>query len=141
MTRIDFHTGLPDKIAYCCRLARKAHGVGSRLVILAADRNQMQALDEALWTFSDSDFIPHVTLTDSHAASTPIVLGERDDAEFPHHEVLVNLGQQPPAHFARFERLIELVGSDDADRAAGRERYRYYQQRGYPLEHKQAGSA
>lgn len=141
MTRIDFHTGLPDKIAYCCRLARKAHGVGSRLVILAADRSQMAALDEALWTFSDRDFVPHVTLADPNVDTTPIVLSDRGDGEFPHHEVLVNLGHQPPAYFARFERLIELVGSDEAERAAGRERYRYYQQRGYPLEHKQAGAA
>lgn len=141
MTRIDFHTDLPDKIGYCCRLARKAHGGGARLVVLAADRSQLLALDQMLWTFSDRDFIPHVMLADPLAAATPIVLSDRGDAEFPHHEVLVNLSHETPAHFARFERLIELVGVDEPDRAAGRERYRYYKQRGYPLEHRKAGQA
>ena len=27
MTRIDFHTNVPDKIAYACRLVRKAYAV------------------------------------------------------------------------------------------------------------------
>lgn len=141
MTRIEFRTDLPDKLAYCCRLARKAHGSGARLVIVVDDRRQLQALDQALWTFSDQDFIPHVMLSDPLAASTPIVLSDRGDAEFPHHEVLVNLGQDTPAHFARFERLIELVGTDEADRSAGRERYRHYKQRGYPIDHRNAAKS
>lgn len=135
MTSIDFHTELSDKIAYCCRLARKARASGSRLVMLTAGQEQMHALDHALWTFSDRDFLPHVMSTDPLAAATPIVLSDRGDADFPHHQVLVNLSPATPVHFARFERLIELVGTSDADRDAGRERYRYYKQRGYPLEH------
>lgn len=141
MTRIDFHTDLTDKIAYCCRLARKAHANGARLVVLANDHQELHALDQAMWTFSERDFVPHVILGDPLAASTPIVLGEHDEAEFPHHEVLVNLALQTPAHFARFERLIELVGNAAPDHTAGRERYRYYMQRGYPLEHRKAGQA
>jgi DNA polymerase-3 subunit chi len=136
MTRIDFHTDLPDKLAYCCRLARKAHSSGARLVVMVSDRKQLLALDQALWTFSDRDFVPHVTLADPLVASTPVILTDRGDAEFPHHEVMVNLSHIPPAHFARFERLIELVGMDESDRTAGRERYRYYKQRGYPIEHR-----
>ncbi|HVL74403.1 MAG TPA: DNA polymerase III subunit chi, partial [Noviherbaspirillum sp.] len=71
--------------------------------------------------------------------ATPIVLSDRGDAQFPHHEVMVNLSPATPALFARFERLIELVGLDEADRAAGRERFRHYRQRGYPIEHRNAG--
>lgn len=141
MTRIDFHTDLPDKLAYCCRLARKAYASGAKLVILVDDRAQLQLLDHALWTFSDQDFIPHVPLSDAQAASTPIVLSERDDADFPHHDVLVNVSLRTPAHFARFARLIELVGAEHADRMAGRARYRYYKQRGYPLEHRNAAKS
>ncbi len=141
MTRIDFHTDLPDKLGYCCRLTRKACVTGARLVIVVDDRAQLQALDQALWTFSDQDFIPHVPLSDPLAASTPVVLSERGDADFPHHEVLVNLSRSTPAHFARFARLIELVGADEADRVAGRERFRHYKQRGYPIDHRNAAKS
>jgi DNA polymerase-3 subunit chi len=43
----------------------------------------------------------------------------------------VNLHAQTPPFFSRFERLAEIVGIDDAE--AGRERYRFYRERGYEL--------
>ena len=50
-------------------------------------------------------------------------------------QLLINLGADTPAHFARFERLLEIISADDADKAAGRDRYRFYKERGYPLTH------
>ena len=143
MTRIDFHSNVPDKIAYACRLVRKARSQNLRVVMMAADAAQLQRLDEALWTFSELDFLPHVKVDSPLAAQTPIVLMDTDAgaADLPHHQVLVNLSQQPPADFARFERMFEIVAADDADRLAGRERYRHYQQRGYPLTHYDAEKA
>lgn len=135
MTRIDFHSNVPDKIAYACRLVRKARAADSRIVMLAGDAQQLNALDTALWTFSDQDFLPHVRADDPLAAQTPVLLTDSDEAEFPHHQVLINLTLRTPAQFARFERLLEIVSTEEADRLAGRERYRFYQQRGYPLNH------
>ncbi|HTH43773.1 MAG TPA: DNA polymerase III subunit chi [Oxalicibacterium sp.] len=135
MTRIDFHSNVPDKIAYACRLIRKARSADCKVVILAKDAQQLAALDEQLWTFSEHDFLPHVKLDDPLAAQTPILLTIDDAMEAPHHQILINLSDAPPGHFARFERMFEVVSSDETDKSAGRERYRYYQQRGYPLTH------
>lgn len=135
MTRIDFHSNVPDKIAYACRLARKARKADFHVVILARDRAQLAALDEALWTFSEHDFLPHVAMDDPLAAQTPILLTTEQAMESPHHQILINLSDTPPEHFARFERMFEVVSSDDADKSSGRERYAYYKQRGYPLTH------
>jgi DNA polymerase-3 subunit chi len=135
MTRIDFHSNVPDKIAYACRLVRKARAANSRMVLLAQDPSQLAALDQALWTFSEHDFLPHVVAGSELAAQTPVILTEADDAELPHHDVLVNLSARTPASFARFERMIEIVSAAEEDKAAGRERYKFYQQRGYPLTH------
>jgi DNA polymerase III subunit chi len=135
MTRIDFHSNVPDKIAYSCRLARKARAANCRVVLLTHDRADLMKLDQALWTFSELEFLPHVPADDPLAAQTPIVLTDRDDGELPHHHILINLSARTPAHFARFERMFEIVASDEADKAAGRERYSFYKQRGYPLTH------
>lgn len=135
MTRIDFHSNVPDKLGYACRLVRKARAANCRIVLMAQDRAALMALDQALWTFSEQDFLPHVPADDPLAVSTPIVLAESDDTELPHHQVLINLSDRTPAHFARFERMFEIISTDHADKAAGRERYRFYQQRGYPLSH------
>jgi DNA polymerase-3 subunit chi len=135
MTRIDFHSNVPDKIAYACRLARKARAANCKVAILHRDKEQLRELDEALWSFSEHDFLPHLPLDDKFAARTPIVLAAEESAEFPHYEVLINISESMPANFARFERLLEIVSANEDDRAAGRERYRHYQQRGYPLTH------
>lgn len=135
MTRIDFHSNVPDKLGYACRLVRKARAADFRVVVLTPDRPTLTALDEALWTFSGLDFLPHVMAGDPLAADTPIILTDDDQAELPHHQILINLSAATPAHFARFERMFEIVASDDGDKTAGRDRYRYYQQRGYPLTH------
>lgn len=135
MTRIDFHSNVPDKILYACRLVRKARAAGFRIVMQVQDGAQLAALDQALWTFSELDFLPHVRAGDALAPRTPVILTEEDEAELPHYQILVNLSDVPPARFARFERMFEVIGADPGDLEAGRERYRYYRQRGYPLTH------
>jgi DNA polymerase-3 subunit chi len=141
MTRIDFHSNVPDKIAYSCRLVRKARAANYRIVLLAADKNDLMTLDQLLWTFSELEFLPHVIAGDPLAESTPIILTDSDSAALPHHQILINLSTSTPAHFARFERMFEIISSHDDDKAAGRERYRFYQQRGYPLTHHVADKA
>jgi len=136
MTRIDFHSNIPDKIAYACRLVRKARASADcHIVLFTTDRSDLAALDEALWTFSELDFLPHVFAGDTNADATPIILTDDGNVQLLHHQILVNLSAETPANFASFERMFEIISTDEADKAAGRERYRYYQQRGYPLTH------
>ncbi|WP_293779548.1 DNA polymerase III subunit chi [uncultured Oxalicibacterium sp.] len=141
MTRIDFHSNVPNKIAYACRLARKACNADHRIVILVQDRTQMAQLDEQLWTFSELDFLPHVAINDALAERTPILLSADPALEAPHHDILINLSDAAPTHFARFERMFEVISAEDGDKQAGRERYAYYKQRGYPLTHFVADNA
>ena len=132
MTQVDFHFNAPDKLAYGCRLVRKVFGGGMGALVVCADAAQHAEFDRLLWSFSELDFIPHVDAADPLAAETPVLLAlSAPDAVT--RDVLVNLGPQVPAGFGRFERLVELVGADDADREAARERWRYYRDRGYEI--------
>jgi DNA polymerase-3 subunit chi len=139
MTRIDFHTNIADKLAYACRLARKAYASRGKVVLLAEDAAQAAQLNEALWTLGETDFIPHVMAGDPLAAETPVIVTDSDDAELPHHDMLVNLTRRTPAHFARFARVFEIISTDEQDAAAGRKRYVAYNQQDYPLTHFVAG--
>ena len=114
MTKIEFRTHIADKINYTCRWVRKAfaNAPGSRIVLLSTDRNLLNRLDEALWTFSDSDFLPHAMIGDRQAFRSPVILTPDDRGEMPHYDILVNLSQTIPECYARFERLIELVSTD-----------------------------
>jgi len=131
MTRVDFHFNAPDKLGYSCRLLRKIHRAGQRAVVYAPPV-ALAELDSSLWTFSALDFIPHVTAGDALAAATPILLCS-EPVETPHVDILVNLASQTPSFFSRFERVIEVVSTEDQDRLSARERWRFYKERGYPL--------
>lgn len=135
MTRIDFHSNVPDKLAYACRLARKAYAAGSRIVLMTDDAAQLAELDGMMWTFSATDFLPHVPAGDALASATPIILADSDGAELPHRELLVNLSRRIPAGVDSFQRVIEVISADEADAAAGRQRYVAYKQQNYPLTH------
>ncbi|WP_326543107.1 DNA polymerase III subunit chi [Pseudorhodoferax sp.] len=133
MTEIAFHFNAPDKLAYACRLLRKAVAAGARAVVTGPD-HALARLDQQLWTFSALDFVPHC-MADSPARvlqATPVVLAV-DALQAPLHPVLVNLGDLVPAGFERFERLIEVVSGDADDRALARERWRHYAARGYAI--------
>ena len=48
-------------------------------------------------------------------------------------DVLINLHASPPPFFSRFEKLAEIVGDAEDNVSAGRERWRFYVSRGYPM--------
>ncbi len=108
-------------------------------MVFCEDEARLRQFDDALWTFSPLEFIPHLMGSDPLAARTPVLLTSRV-ADLPHHEVLVNLGTALPQFFTRFERLVEVVGHEPEDRAQARQRYRYYKDRGYPLVTHESGS-
>ena len=134
MTEIAFHFNAPDKLAYACRLLRKAWGQRARVVVTGGDA-LLRDLDRMLWTFSALDFLPHC-LADAPAAvlaRTPLVLAPQP-VQAPHQQVLVNLGDALPEGFERFERLIEVVSLDEEDRVRARGRWRHYASRGYAIQ-------
>ncbi len=136
MTQVEFHFNAPDKIAYACRLLRKASRQGSHVVVVA-DAAVLQALDAALWSFSATDFVPHTLATDDAAvwAASPVLLLE-SALQAPHQQVLLQLGDAVPAGFERFERLIEVVALDEEDRILARQRWKHYAGRGYAVQRK-----
>ena len=139
MTRIDFHTNIPDKLTYACRLARKALAARGKLVLLAEDAAQAAQLNEALWTLSATDFLPHVMAGDALTPHTPIIVTHDEAAEFPHADMLVNLTRRVPSTVDKFQRVFEIISTDEEDAAAGRKRYVAYKQQSYPLTHFVAG--
>lgn len=135
MTRIDFYSNVPNKLAYTCRLVRKAYAVQCQIILFSQDQEELSHLDRLLWTFSEQDFLPHVYADDPLAIKTPIILTNKHTLEFPHHQVLINLADTPPLHLIRFKRILEIISTDENSKSAGRKRYLFYKKFGYPLNH------
>ncbi|MEO5794493.1 MAG: DNA polymerase III subunit chi [Rhodoferax sp.] len=136
MTHVEFHFNAPDKIAYACRLLRKASRQAGRVVVVGS-AEVLQALDAALWSFTATDFVAHTLATSDAAvlAASPVLLLE-SALEAPHQQVLLQLGDTVPAGFERFERLIEVVTLEEEDRVLARQRWKHYAGRGYAVQRK-----
>jgi DNA polymerase-3 subunit chi len=132
VTSIDFYFNAEDRLQVACRLAAKAFSQQKRLVIYAPEGDTAGRVDKMLWTWQAIGFVPHVAATDELAAETPVLIasGEETPAGCG---LLLNLSSGTPPHFARFERLFEVVSAGEAERAVARERYRFYQERGYKI--------
>ncbi len=146
MARIDFHSNVNDKLEYACRLTRKIwsatpEGEPVRNIVMVGEKADLQKLNDLLWSFSGADFLPHCFIEDEAAAETPIVL--TDDCassalnNVPHADVMIHLGMRMPADVAalvaRFPRIVEVVTVNEAERLAGRERYKAYRDLGHEL--------
>ena len=134
MTRVDFYvvksSGAEARLSVAARLTEKALGRGHRIFINCDSRLQLDTLDEYLWRFKPSSFVPHCPA--SSDAAEQVVLGF-EDAPGSHNDVLINLALAPPSFFARFERVAEVVTQDENSLRALRDAWRHYKDRGYPL--------
>ena len=132
MTEITFYTHADDPLDVARRIAVKAYGQGRQVMIYAPDAAIADAIDRLLWTTPALGFVPHCRDDDALAGETPVLIGTRVDA-LRSADVMINLDAVQPPDFARFERLVEIVGEDDAAVEPGRTRYRFYKARGYAL--------
>lgn len=137
MTQVDFYilnadaTG--DRYQLACRIAEKARRAGRRVLIHTPIAAESKHVDNLFWTLWEQAFIPHGMLGKVEPKINPILIGD-GSSDKEEHEVLINLATEVPMFFSRFERMIECVDHDDAVKAAGRERFRFYREHGYPLQ-------
>jgi DNA polymerase-3 subunit chi len=137
MTKVSFHFNVPDRLAYVCRLLRKATRLGAGVVVVAPT-STLADLDRVLWTFDALEFVPHLRLPSGavpakRLAETPVWLVE-SVADAPRHDVLLNLDSNLPAGYEAFARVIEVVTADAKERAKARERWKQYAARGDSIE-------
>jgi DNA polymerase III subunit chi len=132
VTEILFYTFADNPLDVARRVAAKAYSQGRQVMIYAPDAATADAIDRLLWTTPALGFVPHCRDTDVLAGTTPVLIGANADA-LCSADVMINLHSEQPPAFGRFERLVEIVGPDEDGREQGRERYRFYQARGYAM--------
>jgi DNA polymerase-3 subunit chi len=144
---MEFHTGVPDVVDFACRLLRKAYRRGATVLCLAP-ASRLEALDRALWTFVERDFIPHARLgaptPSGLLGRTPIWLATswptQAVAGLPPRDVVLNLGVALPPDGAGPARVIEIVGADADEVERGRARWRECKAAGVEILHHPFGA-
>jgi DNA polymerase-3 subunit chi len=136
VTRVDFYVlgerARGDRFQLACRLTEKAWQRGHRVCLYTGSAAESEHLDRLLWTFRQASFIPHGIAGESDPEITPILITHEAD-RVEEQDLLINLSTGVPEFFSHFNRLAELIDHDGENRRLGRERYRFYRDRGYPL--------
>jgi DNA polymerase-3 subunit chi len=132
MTRVEFYHNAADRLEVARKLAAKAFAAGQCALLFTPDARLAAELDGSLWTWRQLSFLPHARCDHPLAGQTPVLIGT-DAGPLASPDLLINLAEEAPACFGRFERVIEVVGVDEDDKRAARGRYRFYRERGYEL--------
>jgi DNA polymerase-3 subunit chi len=138
VTQVDFYIltdqARDDRFGLACRLAEKAWQQGRRVLLHTGGTDEARHLDRLLWSYREQSFVPHGALGEADPALNPVLVGRPGQDPGEEHDVLINLASEVPTFFSRFDRVLECVDSDEAARQASRDRYRFYNEHGYPLQ-------
>lgn len=132
MTRVEFYFNVQDKLAKVSELCDKAVAKGRQLTVFMPDEAVAEQLQQQLWHFAPASFLPSAYPQHSAAQASPIIL-DASGEQLIQDDILINLKSEYPPFFSRFRYLVELVGNDEADKAAARVRYKFYRDRGYQI--------
>ena len=136
MAQVNFYT-IPSseaqsRLLFVCRLTEKAYTLGHRIHIQTESDQQSKLLDDLLWQYAASSFIPHMTLDDSGDSRDSVSLGT-SLAGAKHADVLINPGKQASQAGDQFSRLNEVISADHESLKQGRNRYRDYKRKNYQV--------
>jgi len=133
MTQIDFYFHVENKLQTACSLSAKAYARGMRVLAFCPNAEASGKFSRLLWSTPAVSFVPHCAPDDPLADVTPVIV-DHDGSSLLHDQVLINLRDEWPPFFSRFQRLIEIVSLDEEDRRTARGRFKFYRDRGYEIQ-------
>jgi len=116
---------------FCCQLADKVVKMGKSVFVKTKDEAETRLMDEMLWTFSDSSFLPHTIQGDTTGNDAPVIIGHKAAASGGY--LLINLSDDLPENTQNYQRIAEIINDAPQTLQKGRARYSAYKQDAYPL--------
>lgn len=134
MAEVSFYIlpseSLQERYQFACKLIEKAYRSGHFCYVLTDSAEQSQIIDDLLWTFRASSFIPHQIYTGDLPNIEKVILIGSLNAPENWQKTVFNLSSHCPEEFDKIERILEILDNSEATKELGRNRYRQYQQSG-----------
>ena len=119
-----------DPLLLVCELAKRAFESGQPTLVLTRSLEEAENLDEKLWEFDENAFIPHQIAGDDDDAITPVLIVPPDTSTSD-RTLVINLRDDCAPGL--FERVLEVIPADEAERAGSRERWKSYKAAGFDV--------
>lgn len=133
LTRMRLDQALP-------RLLGRVLATGGRAFVLCGEAERVKALDAALWSTPEPDWLPHGIAGGENDALQPILIGAADVAPGNGARFLVLADGAESARLGEYDRVLDLFdGADDAAVAAARRRWSAGKAAGHVLTYWQQG--
>ena len=115
------------------RLMEKVYSSNKHAVIMAADTEQVEALNKSMWTYATMAFVPHGSQADGFADQQPIWLTTKE--ENPNNaEILVLTNGQQTDFVEKFSRCLDVFDGNDRNAVQqASERVSTYKNKGYDV--------
>ena len=138
MTKVRFFHGANDRItaaASWLHLAwsKRQDSSAQQVVVFVPTAELADRLDKQLWLQPAGSFVPHCRVGSPLAGETPIVISD-SLTSLDAHRLLLNLSDDVPAEFSRFDEVVEIVSRSGPDKPPARDRFKFYRERGYELQ-------
>ena len=137
MTTIQFYhlTATPLERALP-KLLEKCVSGGFVTQVIAGSDDQVEHLNQLLWTYDPNSFLPHGSAKDGYVSQQPVLLATQVEAENPASILVVTDGSTPEVD--RFERVLDMFdGSNPQAVEDARKRWAHYKSAGLSLTYMQ----
>jgi len=131
MTEVAFYTNVLDETRLIGKLLCKANNVGRKLHISVRNEQHGEKVMKDLYGAEPTSFFGISSSSHNAHELTSAVISHTSD--YGHNDVIINLTSEIPDNFSAFKRVIEIVGRDEENISAARDRYRWYKDRGYAI--------
>jgi len=128
VTKVIFYTGVTNKFEWLAKTSQNILSRKKTAILLVADNDRSLA-SEKLWTYTDISFIGNCE--DDLDSNRRLILGS--PLGLKDREVYINFTKDVPLDFSSYKYLLEYVPDVTSSREAARKKYKWYQDRGYPL--------
>jgi len=118
-----------DRDLFACRLCQRALIEGLPLFVWCETSEDLARFDQLLWTYQATSFVSHETDDPSAPICLSLTLPDDLSAWSGRAVGCLNLTSTAVAPLG-FERVLEIIAGSDTAKAAGRERFKVYKQRG-----------
>ncbi|PIW62421.1 DNA polymerase III subunit chi [Shewanella sp. CG12_big_fil_rev_8_21_14_0_65_47_15] len=130
---ISATTALIEMYQLACHVAKQAFIKQQSVYIHCQNKEVAFEIDELLWQFEPTAFVPHNLKGEGPATGSPVEIGFDRLGANKSRQLLINLADQVPPFAVNFGQIIDFVANDQQHKAVARERYRQYRDLGVEL--------
>ena len=120
--QVDFYVLETDsnsgRLKLACRVVEKAYTSGHSVYLQARNDDETRTLDDLLWTFSQSSFVPHASGEEPNETNVPVQISHLPPRP-GQAEIVVSVADDPVSNYSSFMRVAEIVGWDELEKNSG----------------------